>query len=440
MKKLLTIVCLLLAANLYGQNIRVQTDGAELILRVGDNKRVYQPYLGKKLTHESDLELLPRGREAYLTHGLEDYFTPAVRLTHNDGNPSLLLEYVSHSVEELNEGVVETTVRLKDPAYPVEVALVYTAYTAQDVITSRTEIVHGERRPVTLYNYASSMLHLNASEYWLTQFSGDWASEVRMSEARLDFGKKVLDTKLGSRANMFCSPMFILSAGGPSSEQTGDVILGTLGWSGNFNFTFEVDNTGGLRIISGINPHASEYAIAAGERFVTPEFIFTYSSEGTGRASRNLHTWARRHQLKDGMGDRMTLLNNWEATYFNFDEEKLSGIMDDAVTLGVDMFLLDDGWFGNKYPRNSDRQGLGDWQENVSKLPSGVKGLVETAAGKGVKFGLWIEPEMVSPGSELYENHLDWVIRLPNRDEYYYRNQLVLDLSNPAVQDYVFGI
>jgi alpha-galactosidase len=133
-------------------------------------------------------------------------------------------------------------------------------------------------------------------------------------------------------------------------------------------------------------------------------------------------------------------LNNWEATYFDFNEDKLIAIMDEAVKLGVDMFLLDDGWFANKYPRSSDRQGLGDWEVTKDKLPNGIKKLVDEATKKGIKFGIWIEPEMVNPKSELYEKHKDWVVQLPNRDAYYFRNQMVLDLSNPKVQDFVFGI
>ncbi|MDL2208650.1 alpha-galactosidase, partial [Parabacteroides sp. OttesenSCG-928-O15] len=191
---------------------------------------------------------------------------------------------------------------------------------------------------------------------------------------------------------------------------------------------------------SGINPYGSEYTLPPGEVFQTPEFVFTYSSEGKGQASRNFHRWALKYQLKDGDKSRMTLLNNWEATYFDFNEEKLIDIMDEAVKLGVDMFLLDDGWFASKYPRSSDRQGLGDWEETVEKLPNGIGRLVQAATDKGIKFGLWIEPEMVNPKSELYEKHKDWVIHLPNRDEYYFRNQMVLDLSNPKVQDYVYGI
>ena len=174
--------------------------------------------------------------------------------------------------------------------------------------------------------------------------------------------------------------------------------------------------------------------------FTTPEFIFTFSNNGTGEASRNLHAWARNYQLKDGQGDRMTLLNNWENTYFKFNEELLAELMKEAKHLGVDMFLLDDGWFGNKHPRNSDNAGLGDWEVMRSKLPGGIPALVQSAKKAGVKFGIWIEPEMVNPKSELFEKHPDWAIQLPNRETYYYRNQLVLDLSNPKVQDFVYGV
>ena len=284
------------------------------------------------------------------------------------------------------------------------------------------------------------MLHLNSSRYFLTEFSGDWAHEANITERELDFGKKVVDTKLGTRANLFVSPFFQLSLGNPSQENAGEVLVGTLGWTGNFRFIFEVDNKNELRIISGINPYASEYKLPANEVFRTPDFYFTYSCQGKGEASRSFHDWARNHQVKKGSETRMTLLNNWEATYFTFDENKLIGLIDEATKLGVDMFLLDDGWFANKYPRSSDRQGLGDWEETADKLPNGIGRLVEESQKKGIKFGLWIEPEMVNPKSELYENHKDWVIHLPNRDEYYFRNQMVLDLSNPKVQDHVFGV
>ena len=443
--KRILFVCLLCCAlhtpHAAGQTvIPVTTDNVSLIYRVGDNRRLYQAYLGRKLHHPSDWAQLPVQGEAYIGHGMEDYFEPAVRMLHNDGNPSLLLRYVSHETDAPEQGVTVTRIMLRDDRYPVEVQLRITAYAATDVITTAATIMHNEKKPVTLYNYASVMLHLTARDYYLTEFTGDWAREANMTEIPLAFGKKIVDSKLGSRANMFASPFFLLALDRRVGENDGDVLFGTLAWTGNFRFTFEVDQQNKLRILPGINPYASEYALQPGEAFHTPEFIFTYSAEGKGKASRNLHRWARNHRLKDGNKSRLTLLNNWEATYFDFDEDKLMAIMDEAVGLGVDMFLLDDGWFANKYPRNSDRQGLGDWQATTDKLPSGIGRLTAEAQRRGIRFGIWIEPEMVNPKSELYEQHKDWVIRLPNRDEYYFRNQLVLDLSNPAVQDYVFGV
>ena len=420
--------------------IRIQTDQTDLIYRVGDDGRLYQSYLGQSLKYISEVSYLPLGKEAYITHGMEDYFGPAIRVLHNDGNPSLLLKYVSHNQKQIQSGVTETTVFLSDDKYPVKVKLIFTSFAKENIIKASTEISHQEKKPIILYNYASSLIHLSTDKYFLTEFAGDWAHEVNMTENQLDFGKKIIDTKLGSRANMFCSPMFLLALNEKANETSGNVLFGTINWTGNFRFTFEVDHENKLRILSGINPYASEYSLKPGEVFQTPEFVFTYSSEGKGKASRDFHRWARKYQLKDGEKSRMTLLNNWEATYFDFDEEKLVSIMDEAKELGVDMFLLDDGWFANKYPRNSDRQGLGDWEETVTKLPNGIGHLVKTATEKGIKFGLWIEPEMVNPKSELYEKHKDWVIHLPNREEYYYRKQMVLDLSNPKVQDYVFGV
>jgi alpha-galactosidase len=420
--------------------IRIGTDQLDLIYKVGGNGRLYQSYLGRHLSHASDIAHLPSGQEAYVTHGMEDYFEPAIHLLHNDGNPSLLLKYVDHTERRVSPDVVETVITLQDDKYPVTVKLHYTAYAKENLITTHTEISHREKKPVTLYKYASSMLHLDREAYVLTEYSGDWASEAHINDVVLAFGKKVVDSKLGSRANMFASPFFLLSLDGKADENSGEVIAGSIGWTGNFAFVFEVDNRNRLRVLSGINPYASEYRLKPGEVFRTPDFYFTYSFEGKGRASRNFHDWARNHQVKDGGKDRMTLLNNWEATYFSFDQEKLLGLMDDAVDLGVDMFLLDDGWFANKYPRSSDRQGLGDWEATAAKLPDGIGFLTGAAKRKGIKFGLWIEPEMVNPKSALYEKHKDWVIHLPNRDEYYFRSQLVLDLSNPEVQDFVFGV
>jgi alpha-galactosidase len=263
---------------------------------------------------------------------------------------------------------------------------------------------------------------------------------MMMQESQLTSGIKIIDSKLGSRANKFQAPMFFLSVNGPSTETAGNVLAATLACTGNFHFVFEITETNTLRVISGMNPFASEYQLKPGEIFKTPEMIYTFSASGKGQASRNLHQWAQKYRVLNGEGNRLTLLNNWEATYFDFNEDRLVELFDGAKNLGVDLFLLDDGWFANKYPRNNDRAGLGDWHENREKLPHGIGFLVEQAEAKGIKFGIWIEPEMVNPKSELYENHPDWILKLPNRPEHYSRNQLVLDLSNPQVQKFVFDV
>lgn len=439
--------CFLAGAALFGaltaaganEQIIVQTDSLGMVLTVGDDGRLYQSYFGKRLNNPADYANLTGGTEAYLTNGMEDYFEPAIHINHADGNASSLLKYKSHSVTSIPGGK-KTVITLTDPVYGDQVNLCYKTYDKENIFTSWTEITNNGSKPVELEKFASSMLHFDAPEYYLTEYSGEWAAEVKPHTQPLYYGKKEVDTKLGTRANMFVSPFFQLGIGAPASEDNGDVLVGTLGWTGNFRFCFEVDNRGKLRVISGINPYFSKRTLKKGETFTTPEFIYTLSSRGNGEASRNFHDWARRYRVKDGMGDRMTLLNNWEATYFDFNQDKLISLIGEAKELGVDMFLLDDGWFANKYPRHSDTQGLGDWDETKDKLPDGIGRLTEEAKKQGVKFGLWIEPEMVNPKSELYEQHKDWVITLPNRDEYYFRNQLVLDLANPKVQDYVFGI
>jgi alpha-galactosidase len=446
------LACCIIPLNAAEQPVRISTHETDLILSVAPNGRLYQAYLGKRLANEADLAHLssyapggadgssPRGWEVYPGSGAEDYFEPTLAVTHNDGNQTTILTFVSTETKKIDDNLTETLVFLKDKVYPVDVTLHYLAYGKENIIKAWSEITHKEKKPVTIWRYASNMLYFENAAYFLTEFSGDWAEEVRISSQELQFGKKVLDTKLGSRAAMHTYPFFELGLDALPREDEGTVLMGTIGWTGNFQFTFEVDNVGNLRVISGINPYASHYELKPGEIFTTPEFIFTLSDEGKGKASRDIHDWARQYQLKDGQGDRLTLLNNWEATAFNFDEPKLEELMKEAKTLGVDMFLLDDGWFANKYPRANDRAGLGDWDVTREKLPNGVPHLVKAAREAGVKFGIWIEPEMVNPKSELFEKHPDWVIQQPNRETYYFRNQLVLDLSNPKVQDYVFNV
>ncbi|WP_026769431.1 alpha-galactosidase [Asinibacterium sp. OR53] len=443
MKKCIcTLVCSVLAFLLHAQSDRqilLETKNTALLLSIGANQRVTQSYFGKKL-QPADYALLKGGREVYLTAGMENQNEPAIRVVHADGNPSLELQYVAHKTISSGGDSITTSILLRDPQYPFEVTLYYTLYYNEDVIKAWTEIRNNEKKPVQLTAYASSLLHFNANAYWLTQFHGDWAREMNMVEEQLSNGIKTLESKLGTRSNFYQTQVFFVSLDKPSTETDGELIAGTLNWTGNFRYSFEIDQRNGLRVLSGINPFASEYALQPAETFTTPAFLFTWSGNGKGLASRNLHNWARNYGVMDGNGNRMVLLNNWEATDVRFNENRLVELFGEAKKLGADLFLLDDGWFGNKYPRNDDKNGLGDWQEDKAKLPSGLGYLVKEAEKQGVKFGIWLEPEMVNPKSELYEQHPDWILKLPNRPENYGRNQLVLDLTNPKVQDFVFSI
>jgi alpha-galactosidase len=440
MKKIIFSFCLTLSVLFVVAQQRpqiiIETKNNALVLSVGGNQRVLQSYLGSKLSSYNELR---GGREVYLTGGLDNQLEPAIRIVHADGNPSLELKYISHT-QTKTDNVTKTDVVLRDPVYPIDVILHYTSYNNEDIIKVNSEIKNNEKSAVTITNFASALLHFDAAKYWLSHFHGDWAREAQPEENQLTSGIKIIDSKLGSRANFYQTPMFFLSLNDHSTETFGELIAGTLAWTGNFQFLFEIDQRNGLRSFAGMNPYASDYHLQPKETFTTPEFIFTYSNEGRGKASRSFHRWARNYSVLDGNGSRYTLLNNWEATHTNFNEARLVELFGEAQKLGVDLFLLDDGWFGNKFPRNDDKAGLGDWQEDKTKLPSGIGYLVKEAEKKGIKFGIWLEPEMVNPKSELYSQHPDWILRLPNREENYGRNQLVLDLTNPAVQDFAFKV
>lgn len=431
--------------------ITVETVHNAVVLQVDTAKHLSMIYLGAKLRHAEEYAHVPqmyhRGTDysgtinsAYTPSGSRNLVEPAITVTHADGNTSLDLQFVNQWEKKESDNVTITGIELRDPVYPFEVTLFYKKYSREDVIEQWSEIRHREKGNVLLQKFASANLYIPGEGFWLKQYHGDWAREMQPEEAKLTHGIKVLDTKLGTRAHLYQPPSFMVSIDRPATEDEGKVLMGSLEWSGNFRVDLELDPLNNLRLIAGMNNHASEYSLKPGETFTTPALLYTYSDKGKGEASRKLQRWARNYRILQGNGSRLTLLNNWEATFFDFNEQKLASLIKDTKKLGVDLFLLDDGWFGNKYPRNSDQAGLGDWQENRQKLPSGIGYLVKEAQQSDVKFGIWVEPEMVNPASELNQRHPEWVIRQPRRPEYLYRNQLVLDLSNPKVQDFVFGV
>jgi alpha-galactosidase len=432
--------------------IAIDTDVNALVLGVNENNELSTLYFGTKLEYANDyskiVDQYSQGvdytgiyNSTYTPAGSKNLLEPAINVTHSDGNTSLSLKCIGHNSKQISSNINQTEIVLKDDVYNFVVHLFFMAYSKENIIEAWTTITNNEKGDVQLHKYASVNLYIHGNNnFWLRHYNGDWAKEMQPEESLLTHGIKVLDSKLGTRANLFQPSVFMVSMGAPATEDEGTVLMAGLEWSGNFRTDLEIDPLNNLRIISGINNYSSDLTLKVGETFTTPRFWFTLSHKGKGTASRNIQSWARSQKILNGEGSRLTLLNNWEATYFDFNEQKLKKLISDAKKLGVDLFLLDDGWFGNDFPRNGDNAGLGDWEVNKKKLPNGIGTLVETAQKDVVKFGIWIEPEMVNPQSDLYKKNPDWIIKQPKRDEHYFRNQLVLDMSNPKVQDFVYGV
>ena len=452
MKRLLlfagAILCALNLSAAQRSPIIVETDHTQLILTVDAQGNLRTRHYGARILDPGqfaameDVRRLAPGEGPMTVPTVGGTFlgAPALHVRYADGNHNTELFYAGHETVTRG-GVATTTVRLQDPVTDLAVALVYDAYAQEDVIVAHTEITNGGRRPVELLDYASSTLHLESDQYLLTHTWGGWASEMQTDRELLGHDTKVIESRRGVQATQSSNPSFLLSLGTAEfSETAGDVVAGALAWSGNFRLTFDRDDAGRLNVIAGISPFAAAYPLPAGKTFVTPDMIWTFSATGAGQASRNLHRWARNYGVHDGGQIHPTLLNSWEGAYFTFTTETLLRMIDDAAGMGLEMFVLDDGWFAKDYPRNGDDAGLGDWEVNTDKLPEGMDYVASYAHSKGLRFGIWIEPEMVNPQSNLARKHPDWVVKSPGREIYQSRNQWVLDLTNPAVQDFVFGI
>jgi alpha-galactosidase len=423
-----------------GDSIKIATAHSVLMLRVGADKRLYEIHYGAPRKDVASTNVLARETEFYPQSGNGFILQPALQVRHPDGNTSTDLIYLKHATSAVDSNVSLMRIELRDPAYPFFVTLCLKSYREEDVIEQWAEILNEDDGVATLHHFASASPVLEAKEYWLTQFHGDYKHEATLSEEELSPGIKILDSKIGVRASRFCIPSFIVSLGGAAAEETGEAIGGSLKWSGSFQLAFEVDWKNRLRALCGINPFGEQYKLKRGDTFTTPAMLWTWSDHGKGQVSRNFHRWARQYGIRDGEKPRPVLLNNWEATDMNFNEGLIVSLFDGAKEIGADTFLLDDGWFGNAHPRNKDNAGLGDWQVNSNKLPHGLSYLASEANKRGIQFGIWIEPEMVNPKSDLYEQHPNWTLQQMNREPILARNQLDLDLSRPEVHDFVWGV
>jgi len=441
MKKILFLAILLAAGSISrAEQVVIQTKNTTMVLDVENNKQPQYVYYGARLS-DYDLQHLqsPRsGRmDAYPAYGMNCPAEAAIAVRHADGNMSTEL-FVSDMAKQ---GDV-TKITLKDPKYPVSVVLCYKAYFDEDMIETWTEIYNGEAKPVTLTQFASCALPIRRGNVWLSHFFGSWANEARLVEEPILAGEKVIKNKDGSRNSHTDHAEVMFSLDGKGRENGGDVIGAALCYSGNYQLKVETDDTEYHYFFAGINPDNSEYHLKKGETFTTPKVALSFSKCGLSGVSRNFHKWGRKYMLAHGDKERKILLNSWEGVYFDINQQGMDQMMGDIASMGGELFVMDDGWFGDKYPRKTDNCALGDWVVDKNKLPEGIEGLLRDAKKHGIKFGIWIEPEMTNSVSELYDAHPDWIIKAPQREPVLGRGgtQLILDMSNPKVQDFVFSV
>lgn len=439
-----TAVVLLSSSSLFAKDYLISTARTSLLISAEPGEKSKIQYYGELITPGQIQQVYDAGlalqAESYPAFGLRSLGEKAIAMTQPDGNMSLDLGVETVIQRKVTEGEI-TEVILKDKVYPICIKQCYKAYRGTDVISTWTEIINEGKKPVTLYQFVSAFLPMYRGDNWLTHFHGAWAAECIMEEEKLTNGQKVITNKDGLVNTETDNPSLMLSLDGKAQEETGRVFGGILAWGGNYKLKVNVSNTA-LQIIAGMNEENSHYILEPKEVFQTPEFAMAYSTNGKGGVSRTFHRWARQYKMNQGNKPHDILLNSWEGVYFKVNQKGMDEMMESFSAMGGELFVMDDGWFGNKYPRNKGNSSLGDWEVCREKLPGGIEELLASAKKHGIKFGLWIEPEMTNTKSELFEKHPEWVLKIDNRPLSTGRGQtqVVLDLTNPKVQDFVFGV
>ncbi|MGA7157497.1 MAG: alpha-galactosidase [Acidobacteriaceae bacterium] len=371
-------------------------------------------------------------QDEYKGWGGQFYLEPDLKVTFPDGNRDLVLHYVSHRIEGDT-----LTILTKDIQRNLTVELRYIVDPATGILGRSANIHNGTDAPVMIEQAAAATWNLpRGTDYTLSYLTGRWAGEWNLQQQLIRPGETVLESKRGSTGHQN-NPWFAIERGPTADEETGDVWFGALAWSGSWRITVEQDQLQQIRVTGGFNPFDFGYKLAVGESLETPVFYGGYSHHGLGGASRLLHRFELTKILPQAPTPRPRpiIYNSWEATGFNVNEAGQEALAEKAASIGVERFIMDDGWFGQ---RKDDHAGLGDWYVNSQKFPHGLKPLIDKVHSLGMDFGLWVEPEMVNPDSDLYRKHPDWVLNFTGRPRTEGRNQLVLNLARPDVRDYVF--
>ncbi|MCI8852119.1 MAG: alpha-galactosidase [Lachnospiraceae bacterium] len=389
-------------------------------------------------------------RQEYPVFGTTDYREPAVEVLQDNGSRISDFQYRNHVIEEgkpklpglpatYTESEKEAStlrITLEDPVTKLEAQLLYTIFREGGILTRSVGFFNGGEQPVRLERAMSLCLDLPDSGYVWQQLSGCWARERQIYRRTLEPGIHSIGSMRGNSSHEHNPFLSLLRPG--TDERQGEVIGLSLIYSGNFRIQAEVDAHDTLRILAGIDPLTFGWKLEPGESFQTPEAVLVYTDQGLNHMSQTFHRLFQRRLARGYWRDRVRpiLNNNWEATYFDFTEDRIIEIASRAKECGVELFVLDDGWFGE---RSSDRAGLGDWKANLKRLPGGIAGLADRVEALGLKFGLWFEPEMVNKDSDLFRQHPDWILETPGRSRSHGRYQYVLDFSRKEVVDNIYG-
>ena len=441
------------------------------IMRIMENGQLENLYYGKKIHDKEDftyfhdeamrsqmsvcipepgLLSMQYTRQEYPSYGTGDYRSPAVTIAQENGSRIIDFKYAGHEIYsgkkeilplpatyvEEKEEAETLEVTLHDNVMDTDLILSYTIYEAYPVITRNTKFVHKGKEKIVLERAMSASVEFLDMDYEMVQLSGGWSRERYVKNRKLEMGIQSIQSLNGTCCGAEHNPFFALKRP-HTTESQGEVYGFSLVYSGNYLGQVEVSTFDMTRVMMGINPEDFSWELKSGESFQTPEVVMVYSDKGLNKMSQTYHRLYRKRLMHGEWRDkaRPILLNNWEATYFDFNEEKILTIAKKAKEAGVELFVLDDGWFG---ARNDDYRGLGDWYVNLEKLPDGISGLSKKVEELGLKFGLWVELEMVNKDSDLYRAHPDWIISAPNRFESHARHQNALDFSRNEVVDYIY--
>ncbi len=424
----------------YGQRIRSQK--CDQFLRTWEG-----PFVPSENNRErcSFMDTFP---VEYAGNGVGDYRESCIAVKNVNGSRTVDLTYKSHDIisgkPEIkglpasfagDEPVQTLVLHLTDKGVGIDVDLLYSVFEKEDVITRSVKVTNAGKTDVKLTKVYSACVDMDDEEFEMLTLHGSWARERQIERRKIAYGKQSVSSLRGESSHQDHPFMAWMTKN--ADQNTGDVYGMHFVYSGNFIAQIEKSQFDSIRAVMGIHSEGFEWLLTPGEEFDAPEVVLTYSHEGLGQMTRNLHDFYRNHMIRSRYlhTKRPVLINNWEATYFDFDTDKLLAIAKSAAEHGIEMLVMDDGWFGH---RNDDATSLGDWFVNENKIKGGLKYLVDEVNKLGLKFGIWMEPEMISPDSELYRKHPDWALAVPERTATLSRNQYVLDLSRKEIRDYVY--